>query len=129
MKNCSIFLGLVLLTGCANLQWFDELQGGERYSSGTRTYHTTATYAYDAPKSATNYDRIDNAVILLVQKPKTKGDTKMTSSGAIPVVKIYKEGHHWTDHKGGYYTRQDAQLKDNDGVRYNENGPVWTPVQ
>jgi hypothetical protein len=129
MKNCSIFLGLVLLTGCANLQWFDELKGGERYSSGTRIYHTTDTYAYDAPAATTNYDRIDNAVILNVQKPVAKGDTRMTSAGAVPVVRIYKEGLHWVDNNGGYYIRQNAQLKDNEGVLYSENGPVWTPVK
>jgi hypothetical protein len=129
MKNCSIFLGLVLLSGCSNLKWFDELKGGERYSSGSKTYHETATYAYDAPAATTNYDRIDNAVILNVQKPVAKGGSNLASSGTAPAIRIYKEGLHWTDKKGGFYTRQKAQLKDNNGVLYTENGSVWTPVQ
>jgi len=129
MKNCSIFLGLVLLSGCANFKWFDELKGGDRYSWGTQPYHGTASYAYDAPVATTNYDRIDNSVIMLVQKSKAKAGAKMAAAGTPPVIRIYKEGIHWTDNKGGYYTRKDAQLKDNDGVLYSEKGSVWTPAQ
>ncbi len=129
MKNCSIFLGLVLLSGCANLQWFDELKGGDRFSTATRTYHTSGTYAYDAPVATTNYDRIDNAKIMLLQKPRTKSGAKMASAEIAPTIRIYKEGLHWTDNRGGFYTRKNGQLKDNDGVLYSENGSVWTPLQ
>lgn len=129
MKNCLIFLGLVLLSGCANLQWFDELKSGDTYSSGTRAYHSTDSYAYDAPVAATNYDHIDNAQFLLLQKPRVKGSAKLADAGMPPVIRIYKQGLHWTDKKGGFYTRKEGQLKDGDGMLYNENESVWTPVQ
>lgn len=129
MKNCSIFLGLVLLSGCAKLQWFNELNGGDRYSTGRHTYHTTESYAYDAPAAATNYDRIDNARILLVQKSIAKSGVHQASAGTPAVTRIYKQGLHWTDKKGGFYTRRDAHLKDNEGVLYTEKESVWTPLQ
>lgn len=128
MKNCSIFLGLVLLSGCAKLQWFDELQSGEAYSSGRRTFQTSPSYAYDAPVATTNYDRIDNAQIMVLQKARAKGGTSAAIAGTLPVIKIYKEGLHWTDKHGGYYTRQEGNLKDNNGVLYTENESVWTPL-
>ena len=95
----------------------------------TRTYHTSGTYAYDAPVATNNYDRIDNSQVLLVRKPTTKNGAKMASAEVAPTIRIYKEGLHWTDNKGGFYIRKEAQLKDNNGVLYSENGSVWIPLQ
>lgn len=129
MKNCSVFLGLIFLTGCANLHWFDELKSGDRDSVSIRTYNGAESFAYDAPTSVTNYDRIDNAMFLNLQKPRAKGDSTLATAGSDPVIRVYKEGLHWTDNKGGYYTRQGDQLKDNHGVFYRENDSVWVPVK
>ncbi len=56
-------------------------------------------------------------------------NSTLATAGSDPVIRVYREGLHWTDNKGGYYTRQGDQLKDNHGVFYRENNSVWVPVK